>query len=304
MEIQTQSYSSVQNSYDEAVEWLNRIGVRVNRGRLGEYRKHLDSFVLNYNGLSGAESKDQFSKTVNVMYEVDAIIHIYEALKSSTLDQLSYIKTKLQQAVAGPLHASDENKNGNKARNYLFEIMVSAKLHAPDKGMCVDLSSKSDTEVSFLDKRFLVECKRPQSEKKIEANFRDAVAQLIKKFKNSRKTNVRGLVAIDFSKIVNPDADLLVKDNDRELQVSSMSIIDYVIKKYSHKWQDILSRKSKKILGVIVRASLMGVSEERNLLVNCNEWGLNPRIGCTPIESEYLRQMVLSLDYKQRLIIT
>lgn len=304
MEIQTQSYSNIQNRYHEAIDWLNRIGVRINKGRLCVYRKHLDSLVLNYKELPNTESNDLFSETVNVMYEVDAIIHIYEALKSSSQDQLSYIQSKLQQVVAGPLHVSDENKNGNKARNYFFEILVSAKLHAPENGMRVDLNSVSDTEVSFLDKCFLVECKRPQSEKKIEANFRDAVDQLTKKFKKNRRTNVRGIVAIDFSKIVNPDADLLVKQNDRELQVASMSIIDHIINKYSHKWQNILTRKSKKILGVMVRVSLMGVSEARNLLVNCNEWGLNPRMGCTPIELEYLKQMALSVDFKQQFIIT
>ena len=298
MKINSQPYGSIQVKYEEAINWLTSLGVKVHKGRLTEYKKQLDYLANNYKNLHQSDSAKLFPATVNVMYEVDAIVIIYEALKLIPSNELSYIKSKLQKAVNGPLHVLDENKNGNEARNYLFEVLVSARMHLPKKGLSVDLQNISDSAVNFKNKRLLIECKRIKSDKKIEANVRDAAKQLSKGFKEISGTNIRGLVAIDLSVVVNPNADLLVKENDTALRAGSIKLMDDLISRYNHIWQKVLNNKSKKILGILLRTSLMGVSEERNLMVNCNEWAVIPKNGISENESKYLVAMTTALDYK------
>lgn len=298
MKIKSQPYDSIQIKYKEAIDWLSMLGVKVHKGRLIEYKKQLDYIANNYKNIRPSDSARLFPITVNVMYEVDAIVTIHEALKFIPYNELSYIKSKLQNAVNGPLHVLDEHNNGNKARNYLFEILVSARLHVPKNGLSVDLQNISDSAVKFNDKRLLIECKRIKSDKKIEANVRDAANQLSKGFNKLSGTNIRGLVALDLSVVVNPNADLLVKNNDAELRAGSIKLMDDLISHYNHIWQAVLSKKSKKILGVLLRISLMGVSEARNLMVNCNEWVVIPKNDITAKESQYLEAMALALDYK------
>lgn len=298
MKIKSQPYGSIQTKYEEAIDWLTSLGIKVHKGRLNEYKKQLDYIANNYQNFSQSDSAKIYPIAVNVMYEVDAIVIIYDALKFIPNNELSNIKSKLQYAVNGPLHVTDENNNGNKARNYLFEILVSARLHMPKNGLSVDLQNKSDSAVEFNDKYLLIECKRIKSDKKIEANVRDAANQLGKGFKKISGTNIRGLVAIDLSVVVNPNADLLVKENDTKLRAGSIKQMDDLISQYNHIWQAVLSKKSKKILGVLLRISLMGVSEARNLMVNCNEWVIIPKNGITVKETQYLEAMATALDYK------
>ena len=298
MKIKCQPYGSILKQYEDAMEWLTDLGIKVHKGRLNEYKKQLEYIANNHQSFHQSDSAKIFPVAVNVMYEVDAIVLIYDALKFLPNNELSNIKSKLQHAVNGPLHVVDERNNGNKARNYLFEILVSARLHIPKNGLSVDLQNISDTAVDFNEKHLLIECKRIKSDKKIEANVRAAANQLGKGFNKVSGTNIRGLVALDLSVLVNPNADLLVKENDTALRAGSIKLMDDLISQYNHIWQAVLSKKSKKILGVLLRISLIGVSEARNLMVNCNEWVIIPKKGITIKESQYLEAMTTALDYK------
>ena len=177
-------------------------------------------------------------------------------------------------------------------------------LHNPPKSVFVDFSTKTDSAVNFLQKKYLIECKRIQSKEQIGKNVRKAANQLEKSLKNKIGSNNRGIIALDVSKIINPDFDLFVKKNDRDLQNGFNSLIDSFIKNDSHIWQNILKGKNRKIVGVILRVAIMGVSKDRNLLVSMVQWGMNPKVTNNYFETAHLEELVNTIDFKQKLKVT
>lgn len=297
MKISSDSYEILAKQYMDAYQWLDGMGLNVKSGRLSEYLKVIKLISETYKTSTDEELKNIFPDTVNSMYEINAIINIHEAFKDlSNNDSLGLI-SKLKKAVSGPVEVKKESNTSNTARNYLFETLVMARLHNPNNGLSIDFKSSTDTSLKYNNVKYLIECKRPQSGKKLEANVRDAANQLQKAFKNKIGSNHKGLIAIDISKIFNPDFMLLVKANDTELHQHISLTMDAFISKYSHKWQNILKNKNKKIVGVILRISLMGVSEERNLLVSCVQWAINPKNGISNQERNNLMQMAKILEH-------
>jgi hypothetical protein len=71
--------------------------------------------------------------------------------------------------------------------------------------------------------------------------------------------------------------------------------MDDFISQYSFIWQKIYTKKSKKILGTVVRFSFMSTSEARNLLVHASQWGLNPRLGIKDSEKLLLQNLVTNI---------
>lgn len=281
----------------EAYQWLDGMGLNAKSGRLSEYLKVVKLISETYETSTDEELKRIFPDVVNSMYEINAIINIHEAFKDLSNNDSLGLTSKLKKAVSGPVEVQKESNTSNTARNYLFEALVMARLHSPSNGLAIDFKSPTDTSLKYNNVKYLIECKRPQSDKKLEANVRDAANQLQKAFKSKVGSNYKGLIAIDISKIFNPDFMLLVKENDTELHQHISLTMDAFISKYSHKWQYILKSKNKKIVGVILRISLMGVSEERNLLVSCVQWAFNPKNGISNQEHKNLEHMAKILEH-------
>jgi hypothetical protein len=304
MKIESEKYGTIIQQYKKALIWLDQMGVKVGKGRLDCYKLFLEDFLVRYKIDKKDELNKLFPGAINTFYEVDSICSIFESLQTLKMDQIAGVKDKLAKAVCGPEAATDETARSNAARNFLFEVLVSSRLHNPSKGIIVDFASKTDTAATFLQKKYLIECKRLQSKENLENNVRKAANQLNKALRSKIGSNHRGIIALDISKIVNPSFKLLVAQNDRSLQSGLDGLIDSFINGYSHIWQNKLKQKNKKIVGVILRVSLMGVSEARNLLVTLVQWGMNPKITNSEFESLHLKELAHTIDYKQRLLFT
>lgn len=278
MKIETDTYDSVCNNYDCAISWMKSIGVNISSGRTQHYLKVMKYWRDNYKSASGSIAKDIFPSFVSSVSEIDSFIKIYKAFKNEPIEKLSSIKTKLQKGVNGPLNAEDENPNTSEARNYIFEALVAAKFHNPEKEISTILTASTDTAVEFKNKKIWIECKRVTSEKNLENNIRKAAnqldIQLRKKIRKKINTGSKGLVAIDFSKILHAGDQLLVKANDVELLNSVEKITVAFIAQYSNLLNKIFENKNKRIVGTLVHFSTMATSEERNLLVTVSDWGL------------------------------
>lgn len=304
MNIESEKFETINDRYKKAILWLEQLGIKIGRNRIKNYSDFLDNLINQHNNGNTEVLDKLFSGSVNTFYEVKAITDIYDSLKELDEKAIESIKTKLEKAVCGPEDSTDETDKNNTARNYLFEVLVSSRLHNPTKNVIVDFTAKTDSAVNFLQKKYLIECKRIQSKDQISKNVRKAAKQLEESLKNKIGANNRGIIALEISKIINPKLDLLVKGSDRELQIGFSALVDSFIQNHSHIWQNILKEKSKKIVGVILRIAIMGVSEERNLLVTMVQWAMNPKITNNYFETAHLQQLVTTIDFKQKLKFT
>jgi len=202
MNIVSAKFETINEQYKEAISWLEKIGIKVGKNRINSYSKYLDNLIYQFKNGNNDTLNKLFPESVNTFYEVNAITSIYNALREINNKDIEGIKSKLQKAVCGPEIETDETDKNNTARNYLFEVLVSSKMHNPSKGVFVDFLSKTDCAVSFLHKSYLIECKRIQSKEQISKNVRKAGNQLEKALKNKIGSNNRGIIALDVSKII------------------------------------------------------------------------------------------------------
>jgi hypothetical protein len=296
MSIPTQSYDTLSNDYQKALSWMEELGINISPGRTQHYAKIIDYWKSEYKSASEQEGKDIFPDFVSSTYEINDFIDIYKSLHTELPAKLLHIAEKLQKGVNGPVNSAQETSKSTTARNYIFEALVAARCHAPSSFINSILDAKSDTGIEIGNKKIWIECKRITSIKKLEANVRDARNQLEKILRSRIGSGHRGMVAIDFTKILHEGDKLLVKENDAALQASITQIMDIFIAQYSKQWEKVYKSKTKKIIGTMLRFSTMATSESRNLLVKVSEWGVNPRIGIRSSDEEALRYLAAELD--------
>ncbi len=289
MGINTDTYESISKKYDDAISWMIKIGVKISSGRTQKYLKVINYWIENYKSASDEQTREIFPNFVSSVSEIDAFIKIYNAFKDEPIEKLSYIRAKLQKGVNGPLNAKDENPNTSEARNYIFEALVAAKYHNPEHKITTLLSAATDTAVQYKNKKIWIECKRVTSKKNLENNIRKASNQLEQQLKKNKGD--KGLVALDFSKMLHAGDQLLVRHNDVELINSVQKITETFIGQYSGLWNRIFKTKNSRIIGVLVHFSTMATSEERNLLVTVSDWGINPKVNISRYNSKLLAEI-------------
>ena len=103
------------------------------------------------------------------------------------------------------------------------------------------------------------------------------------------------MVALDISKILNNGDKILVKATESELLSSVDAIMDQFIRQYSGQWQKVYERRSKKIIGTLIRFAFMSSVEDRNILVYTSQWGVNPGIEITDADVHLQRALTEKL---------
>jgi len=293
--IPTQTYETVFNKFISAVKWMKSIGVKISLGRTTSYENIIGLYKDSYKSLSANEIEGIFPGFVSSIFEVHDFIGIHESFMEISPDQLTGLVNKLQKAVNGPVNSIDETHVSTASRNFLFEAVVAAKSHHPDKGINAILDAHSDSGIRIGGKKIWVECKRVTTLKQIKKNIQKASKQLEITFNKKIGSGHRGVVAVDISKILQAGDKIFVRENDSSLINSVDYLMDKFINDYSHIWQDILSRRDRKIIGVIIRFSFMSSSEDRNLLVYTSQWGLNPRLGNSESDNCILKSLTSAI---------
>ena len=296
MKIFTNKYEAVFKDYSEALSWMEEIGVKISSGRTQHYSRIMSYWKDNYITASDKKVKQSFPDFVSSVSEIHDFIDIYRSFKEVLVHDLKMICEKLQKGVNGPLNASDETPSSTTARNFIFEALVAAKFHKPDKGISTILASKSDTGFTVDKKKIWVECKRVTNDKKIESNVRKASNQLNLLLTRKKHIGQKGIVALDFSKIIHSGDQLFVNDDDSCLQHNVQVVTSTFISQYSRIWQRVYEGKHNRIIGTLLHFSTMATSEERKLLVRASDWGLNPKLDITQYNQNLLMKIAKILN--------
>jgi hypothetical protein len=295
MTIPTESYEAVFDQYSTAMRWMAGLGIELSPGRTSHYERVIGHWKDAYKTATPAEKQQIFPDFVSSMFEVFDFMSIYKAFEGVPPPQLALIIEKLQKGVNGPINAADERPESTVARNYIFEAVVAAKAHRPDKGIEAILDARSDTGINLNGNTLWVECKRVTTINRIESNARKASRQLETILAREVGSGHRGIVALDVSKILNRGDKIFVTPNDNELVVSTERVMGQFIEDHSHIWQRVYERRDEKIIGTIIRYSFMATSEARNLLVHTSQWAVNPRLGVAKNDEQIQRQLAAML---------
>jgi hypothetical protein len=85
----------------------------------------------------------------------------------------------------------------------------------------------------------------------------------------------RGLVALSISKIINHEQKLLVAKDDLDLSRRLSSVVEKFVRQHEHLWQEAIGALDIRTIGVIVHFSTAAHLENENIIVTCQQIGLN-----------------------------
>lgn len=266
----SKTFDALAGEFQSALAWLSGVGISYERTRIGEYERAIDTLVTSFETSDFDAIHAELLRILTALFEAHDLIDIHKTL-AGKFD--SEIRQHINALATGPVYSTDENSaaSSNAARNIAFELVLMAKLASA--GIPLEFKIKTDVAAIFDRHSLLFECKRPQSIGSLGNRIKDAFHQLEKKYLLPEHQRYRGIVALDISKLVNPDFLLCVQDDANALDAALSRIIDDFIAKHEHLWQ---KRRNKKTIGVLIRLSAMGVNKSRNMFTYCQQYAVSP----------------------------
>jgi len=197
---------------------------------------------------------------INILAETNAVITIFEGLRNSADADL---KRRLTAFVAGRDVLSAETAQGNNfARNVGFELEVAAGFARP--GLPINLEGNGDLSVTVGEDTLAVECKRPFSYGKLEANLKDACRQLVLRYdSNAEPQKARGLAAISISKMENDGRQILRAPRESDINMIVENAFDSCIRRYHPLWGNI---NDSRTVAISLHLNAPAMVEDLNLL--------------------------------------
>ena len=262
-----QSYDELLSKLQEAMKFCHAVGL--NRApitsRFAVYedrvrRLHELSTRFQSGQLSVQEQtnlRTELSENVFTLVEVLEFVNVIPYLRSQPEN---IVRWKLRNVLMGPSRPLMEDQNSNVARNTLFELNLASKLSRA--GLDTSLEASSDICCIVKDRRVLIECKRPFSNKSIVKNVRVADKKLHHSLA-SAPAGSRGVIAVSFSRIVNPKDFILQYSDEDSAKHYLEDLIDEQVLKVPHK-----SPLGKKIIGLLFHVIVPSVDLANSRIVS------------------------------------
>jgi hypothetical protein len=262
-----QSYDELLSKLREGLEFCHEVGLNSApvRSRFTAYEERVRrlqvlSDCYRAGQLAPADQiklRTELSEDVFLLVEAVEFVNVIPYLRSQPE---GIVRWKLRNVLKGPLRPSLEDQNSNIARNTLFELNMASKLSRA--GLDTGLEVNSDICCAVNGRRVLIECKRPYSNKSITKNVREANKKIHQSLACA-PAGSRGVVAVSFSKIVNPKDFVLQYSDEDSAKHYLADLIDEHVTKVPHK-----SPLGKKIIGLLFHVIVPSIDVANSRIVS------------------------------------
>ncbi len=235
----------LEKEYLEACEWISSFGIDYRITRFGNYEKDVEEFIKGNRNVSAKENVKTF---MNARLEASELIRIKKTFESFESSQLI---DSIKKLTSGQRFRID-NK-ADQSRDFAFELNIASRFYRA--GFVVNLKSVSDLIAIIDNRKLYVECKRLKSYNQLEKRVKAANRQISRRLSSDISPKSRGMIAINLTDIINPDAMPTVSYTlEEQRAVSAKTLRDFVLSN-----KGILSKKrDKKCLGVLTEFSTQG----------------------------------------------
>ena len=252
-EITPHTLTEIAADYEAAISWLASVGFPVERGRLAEYRQIVSRLAEDFptQGWGDLTDAARQKAVCTALLEVRELISIYRGLSrladpAATRDVSLYLK--------GPFSATEElpRSSSNRARNVGFELYLNALFaHA---GFKPSYGTRADLSFALRGKVFFVEAKRPTNAKAAEDLVHEANKQLTTRLKDIHSHSAKGLIALDLSKVINPQSKVMPVFSEDHLHRLMYNEDRRQIEALSEVWH---RKRHKRTIGVLLHYRLL-----------------------------------------------
>jgi len=236
----------LEKQYNEACDWISNLGFEYRKNRFGIYKQDIEKFLNNGKVESPSEELKRF---FNAHLEANELIR----LKNSFMNfDCSEILETIKKSVSGQRFRNASKTD--QSRDFAFELGVASRFI--NAGYNVDLRTISDLVVKIDDITLFVECKRIKSIQQLEKRVKEANTQISNRISVNTSSKARGLIALNLTDIINPEAMPIISTSVEEYRNASAE----TLKSFVLQHRDTLSKhKSNKCLGVFTEFSTQGV---------------------------------------------
>lgn len=219
----------------EIGKWLDELAI-TRRERFDKATNMIGELIVEY---YKAKANQEFDRSKNremqnALFEAQPFLTIYDSFKDCRDDEFLRL---LKVAVRGPEFSKDENAMSNEARNHLFAINLAARIK--DRGL--DVVGFKDININFENHQIAIQCKRPYSIERLEANINDAYEQMKTENSMTDDNNVRGIVAISVEKILGLDKNTFVFKTGQHIEEFIYREVDKLCDLHRTKWLHLMN---------------------------------------------------------------
>jgi hypothetical protein len=252
-EVTPHTLCEIAEDYESAVAWVNSIGFTVDRGRIAEYHKVITDLVKGFeaNGLGNLEDSTHRERVYTALLEVRELVSIHRGLAVITDAQAT---TGLKHYLKGPFLPTDElaRNASNRPRNIGFELYLNALFAYA--GFRPTYNTTADLSFECMSQKFFVEAKRPTNAEAVEELITDANKQLLRQLKKSGNHKAMGLIALDLTKVINPESKVMPVFNEDHLHCLMYNEDKRQIERLSPSWH---RRRHPRTVGVLLHYRLL-----------------------------------------------
>lgn len=264
-------YWQLDQRLDGVILWLEKHGVRIPATRIARYRKSFDELLQIYESGDEGSAWDNFPELVNTLFEVHELLLIHEGLANHTGEV--DLRSKLSEIAKGPTSYTEEDgRSSNRARNTAFELILASRLSSV--GLHMDQALPTDTACRCNNRTLLFECKRPMEKANLERNVKKVDKQLKRQYQNPKRVRARGIIAVDVSRLSNPDSKILVANSEEDAGKILETLLGRFIDDNVDVWR---KAKENKTIGILLRVAMMAITGGGSgSLTYCQQYSLTP----------------------------
>jgi hypothetical protein len=203
-EVSPHTLLEIAEDFEAAVAWVLAAGFPVDRGRIAEYRQVLRELSASFesSGWGDLNNAQHREKVCTTLLEVRELTSIHRGLEAAS--QPAAV-ADLKHYVKGPFQPTDEapHNASNRPRNFGFELYLNALFAYA--GLRPTYGTEADLCFTHDGITFFAEAKRPLTASSAESLIGKANKQLTRRLKDLHSHTARGLLALDLTKVINPE---------------------------------------------------------------------------------------------------
>ena len=249
-------FQQIADESNEIFDWIASFGLDVNRGRVGRYRENLAEIAHSIKNNSTQDINDNIQHYLQALYEYGELSVIYQAFRINPADGLEDLLAKL---ISGPYSMQEETEKNVHPRNFAFEATLGARMSFVDLKPSFKYTGDVFCESNGIPLYF--QCKRLSSMKQTRKRISKAAEQIDTDIKRHRGSKAQGIIALDATKLINPDNITMIATTSTELESLNSNLRDSFIREYV---EALGIKGPKRLIGILVRSSCLGFNEEKN----------------------------------------
>lgn len=214
-------------SYDHLITCLHDL-----ESWFSKFGRHENAYLQNLkNGVTRARFLATFLKDPQFESEPDRHGLLWSVMEAADFAELSpfldkwhakqpkILKRKLRIVMGATLRPEEEGNEKSQPRDALFELILASQLESNGGGVTLD--APADLTLATSLGPLLIECKRPSHVGSLDRNLGEAREQLIDRTKEGHSNY--GIIAIDATRVVNPQWMMLTSNHDSEAESALQS---------------------------------------------------------------------------------